>query len=209
MSLTLRNVKGSPLTYTEMDDNLTYLEGLSTTGNTLANTLSIGNTTSGNDMELTVGDKIFNTDGTTTSGIQLDPNYTLTGTRFFTQDSSSFDTTQLSLGIQFATFQCSSIADDNIAILEFDPTGGFGSTRFAVENGTTSASSGIFLNNIVENSLEILCSDGTDTLKIRLEPTILKITGLPTYADNAAAISGGLNPDDVYKTSTGELRIVI
>jgi len=28
MSLTLRNVKGSPLTYTEMDNNLTYLEGL-------------------------------------------------------------------------------------------------------------------------------------------------------------------------------------
>jgi hypothetical protein len=28
MSLILRNVKGSPLTYTEMDGNLTYLEGL-------------------------------------------------------------------------------------------------------------------------------------------------------------------------------------
>jgi hypothetical protein len=35
MSLTLRNVKGSPLTYTEMDNNLTYLEGLtSSTGST-------------------------------------------------------------------------------------------------------------------------------------------------------------------------------
>ena len=29
MSLVLRNIKGSPLTFNEMDDNLTYLEGLS------------------------------------------------------------------------------------------------------------------------------------------------------------------------------------
>ena len=31
MPLILRNVKGSSLTYTEMDDNLTYLEGLALT----------------------------------------------------------------------------------------------------------------------------------------------------------------------------------
>jgi len=34
MSLTLRNTKGTPLTYTEMDDNLTYLETLGLTGGT-------------------------------------------------------------------------------------------------------------------------------------------------------------------------------
>jgi hypothetical protein len=37
----------------------------------------------------------------------------------------------------------------------------------------------------------------------------VRLQGLPTYANNAAAISGGLVADDVYKTSTGELRIVI
>lgn len=31
--------------------------------------------------------------------------------------------------------------------------------------------------------------------------------GLPTYADNAAALAGGLTAGDIYKTSTGELRI--
>jgi hypothetical protein len=31
MALTLRNTKGTPLTYTEMDDNLEYLETLATT----------------------------------------------------------------------------------------------------------------------------------------------------------------------------------
>jgi hypothetical protein len=37
----------------------------------------------------------------------------------------------------------------------------------------------------------------------------VRLQGLSTYANNAAAISGGLVADDVYKTSTGELRIVV
>lgn len=32
---------------------------------------------------------------------------------------------------------------------------------------------------------------------------------LPTYADNAAAIIGGLEADNWYKTATGELRVVV
>jgi hypothetical protein len=32
---------------------------------------------------------------------------------------------------------------------------------------------------------------------------------LPTYANNAAAISGGLAINSIYKTSTGEVRIVV
>jgi hypothetical protein len=39
--------------------------------------------------------------------------------------------------------------------------------------------------------------------------TTLRLTALPVYANNAAAISGGLVAGDVYKTSTGELRIVV
>ena len=38
---------------------------------------------------------------------------------------------------------------------------------------------------------------------------IVRLQGLPTYANNAAAIAGGLVADDVYKTATGELRIVV
>ena len=37
----------------------------------------------------------------------------------------------------------------------------------------------------------------------------LKLTGLSTYSNNAAALVGGLTTNDVYKTSTGELRIVV
>lgn len=37
----------------------------------------------------------------------------------------------------------------------------------------------------------------------------LNLNGLSVYANNAAAIAGGLVENDVYKTSTGELRIVV
>lgn len=37
----------------------------------------------------------------------------------------------------------------------------------------------------------------------------LRLLNLPIYANNAAAIAGGLAVNDVYKTSTGELRIVV
>jgi hypothetical protein len=39
--------------------------------------------------------------------------------------------------------------------------------------------------------------------------TTLRLTALPVYANNSAAVSGGLIVGDVYKTSTGELRIVV
>lgn len=38
---------------------------------------------------------------------------------------------------------------------------------------------------------------------------LTSLPGLPTYADNTAALAGGLLADDVYKTSAGEIRIVV
>ena len=37
----------------------------------------------------------------------------------------------------------------------------------------------------------------------------LNLSNLGVYANNAAAVAGGLAVDDVYKTATGELRIVV
>jgi len=39
--------------------------------------------------------------------------------------------------------------------------------------------------------------------------TTLRLLNLPVFANNAAAIAGGLSENDVYKTSGGELRIVV
>lgn len=46
---------------------------------------------------------------------------------------------------------------------------------------------------------------------IKSTETFVSKTGmvLPTYANNAAAISGGLAVNSIYKTSTGEVRIVV
>jgi hypothetical protein len=41
------------------------------------------------------------------------------------------------------------------------------------------------------------------------QSTTLKLTDLLEFADNAAALAGGLAEGDVYRTATGELRIVI
>lgn len=48
----------------------------------------------------------------------------------------------------------------------------------------------------------------TDNVALRalITNTVLVV---PTYADNAAAVSGGLAVNRVYKTAAGELRIVV
>jgi len=48
------------------------------------------------------------------------------------------------------------------------------------------------------------------TLSTNLTATgSISLSGLPTYATNSAAVAGGLTVNRIYKTSTGELRIVI
>jgi hypothetical protein len=37
----------------------------------------------------------------------------------------------------------------------------------------------------------------------------LNLLNLPTHEDNSAAVANGLSVNDVYKTATGELTIVI
>jgi|GEM_PF-5694455 len=41
----------------------------------------------------------------------------------------------------------------------------------------------------------------------KIKATSVNFTGLPTYASDAAASTGGLTSGDMYKTATGELRI--
>ena len=58
--------------------------------------------------------------------------------------------------------------------------------------------------------------NGTNTMSADLDMNgnkILNASGLgsslSTYADNAAAVAGGLSVDDFYKTATGEVRVVV
>ena len=62
-------------------------------------------------------------------------------------------------------------------------------------------------SNVLEIGTE---GAGTGSEKpVRITAATLKLPNLPTYADNAAATSGGLVAGDVYKTATGELRITV
>jgi len=48
----------------------------------------------------------------------------------------------------------------------------------------------------------------TDSVRWELTQGVMNLPNLSTYADNAAAISGGLVVGDLYKTATGEIMIV-
>lgn len=50
---------------------------------------------------------------------------------------------------------------------------------------------------------------GTETITLQAGDGVLKATGLEIYASNVDAILGGLTTDCIYKTVTGELRIVV
>lgn len=52
-------------------------------------------------------------------------------------------------------------------------------------------------------------SNGDVDFKGRVYAPNMSLTSLPTYADNAAAITGGLAAGTLYKTSVGDLMIVV
>lgn len=55
----------------------------------------------------------------------------------------------------------------------------------------------------------VVSVDGTQTISgaKTLSNASLTLSGIPTYADDAAADAGGLTEGEVYQTATGELRI--
>ena len=68
-----------------------------------------------------------------------------------------------------------------------------------------------FPDNLVGNDTLIKYPNkpnGTYTLATLDDIKKIDLTGR-VYENNAAAISGGLTVNDVYRTSTGELRIVV
>jgi hypothetical protein len=67
--------------------------------------------------------------------------------------------------------------------------------------GTDADSSSATKNFEIADFITFVADEGTFVTK---ENCVL-----PTYANNSAAISGGLAVNSIYKTATGEVRIVV
>jgi hypothetical protein len=63
--------------------------------------------------------------------------------------------------------------------------------------------------NLVEKSKEVLLEilENIENIWSRVKALEKSTANLPTYADNAAAIAGGLPIGDFYRTSTGVVMV--
>jgi len=61
----------------------------------------------------------------------------------------------------------------------------------------------VFQNSAGTEKLKVGAATGAD---VQVTGTF-SVSALPTYADEAAAVTGGLATGDIYKTATGELRV--
>ena len=99
-------------------------------------------------------------------------------------------------------------------------------TAYSLRVRGSSATASMAVGQIGENSYVSALTTGAESTVLNLqaanssgaEGVVLKLVGargavnipnISTYATNAAAITGGLVAGDVYKTATGELRIVV
>lgn len=81
--------------------------------------------------------------------------------------------------------------------------------RFAAANDSVSI--GIGFETIRQNTATapiIFAIQNNESMRIK-PSRVVNLSNAPTYADNAAATTGGLVAGDVYKTATGELRITV
>jgi len=101
---------------------------------------------------------------------------------------------------------------------------------FAIGNNSTSTNSAYLKQNLDSGELQLVSgydgyggfstfyTNGLERLRITSAGNIgigtgtptskLQVVGLPVYADNAAATSGGLTAGAFYRTSTGVLMVV-
>ena len=90
-------------------------------------------------------------------------------------------------------------------------TGNFGITGNITQTGNTVQTGNFGLTGgfTMEAAGTMILNGPFRTTSTVEAQSSVKLTGLSTFADNAAAVAGGLAVSTVYKTVTGELRIVV
>ena len=109
---------------------------------------------------------------------------------------------------RFASFQTNQLTRWDVGTDNTAESGGNVGSDFFIHNFDDA---GVFISrplHITRSTGNIGINTSTPARKLHVNGTV-RLQGLPVYANNAAAITGGLVADDVYKTATGELRIVI
>jgi len=104
-------------------------------------------------------------------------------------------------------------ADDALGAINFR---GHDADNFSLAASITAAADGEFgtSGDTTDSPGRLVFSttadgDGAPTPRMMIKSTgIINIANTPVYADNAAAKTGGLVDGDVYRTSTGDLKIV-
>jgi len=146
----------------------------------------------------------------TTTGAVNSASVTATGTGSFKSVSVTNTGTGTGIAIQTENGTSLSIQSTLRGILKLMPdTGGeivydgAADGVFAFRNISTAGTKGTCF---LDANFGVNTTTPAKTLHVN---GTVRLQGLPTYANNAAAITGGLIADDVYKTATGELRIVV
>jgi hypothetical protein len=101
--------------------------------------------------------------------------------------------------------------NDNLGILSWQGSNGTALNEGArIQADVDGAVSGGGANDLPTRLTFSTTADGSGspTERMRIKSTgVINFASCPTYADDAAAGTGGLVAGDIYKTSTGELRI--
>jgi hypothetical protein len=211
MSLDLRNIKSSALTWNEMDGNLLYLnnriDGLtaSGTGLSFSAVLTLGNETGGNNIVISNGDVINAENG----GGQLDLRYGADNKVMLSTDAGAYTNEFITMEPGYVAIQSTRTGGGRVEMYGDEYLCGFGIGDFGIANDDFYAygKNGFSLGNRVVLGQEWFTIKHND--RINIDALRVVLPTIPTYADNAAAISGGLTTNMVYKTATGELRIVV
>ena len=181
---------------------LTIVDLTSVSAPTLAGVLGIGNTTGGNNIVLTSGDRIESPD--TKNRITLD-------------NTSFINITSNDGSGNIATISMEGTPSGSFSLLFTDgtitDTVDMNDSWINIESGTVAAGKGKFRASPTGIYLSKDSSSTSDVTKIELTDTKIRLSGitgnrininpnlLPKFADNAAALAGGLVQGDMYQTN--------
>lgn len=173
----------------------------------VVNAMGLGgeSTTAGNGLTL-VGDEVK-------LGGTLSEDTSLAGPKNFTIDLGGASNKTLTLTAPNSGGNIAMTTHSDITMTTTNAAGSIDRTSAGsitdIATGTLSLSSGSQAS--LTGTTAIISTSALSNGKITLSSDIgvVSIVACPIYADNAAALGGGLLADDVYKTATGELRIVV